>query len=244
MTVSSAPFLGGKIKLNQAESGYRAGIDAALLASAVLVGANKIAVEFGCGAGAALLSAARLNPNTRFIGLEYDADVAQLAAGNVLENGLSERVDIVNTDALMWKSDRPVDAVFFNPPFFDDRSALRAPKPEKSKAWINHDGLARWVDSGLKRLKEGGVLTMIHRADYLERILSAIGNRGGDTHVLSVHPRIDQPAKRIIVATRKVSKSPLVILPPLILHPQSGSSYTERADALLRGEAKLALLEV
>ena len=65
-------FLGGKLHLSQAPDGYRAGIDAALLAASVTLKPGAYAAEFGCGAGAALLSAALLNTGAVFTGLERD----------------------------------------------------------------------------------------------------------------------------------------------------------------------------
>jgi len=234
-------FLGGKLSLHQACGGYRAGVDAALLAAAIALKPGARAAEFGCGAGAALLSVAVLNPGADLTGIERDAETANLARRNAAANDLESRVAIVEGDALAWRPDHPLDAVFFNPPFFDDPDALRAPKPGKTGAWMNEAGLAAWIEAGLKRLKEGGVLTVIHRADALSAILAPLQGRAGDIAVLPVHPRAGAPAKRVIVAARKVSKAPLRVLPGLVLHPGAGSSYTAEAEALLKGEARLAL---
>ncbi|MGJ3230510.1 MAG: tRNA1(Val) (adenine(37)-N6)-methyltransferase [Oceanicaulis sp.] len=234
-------YLGGKLRLAQAPDGYRAGIDAALLAAALALKPGALAAEFGCGAGAALLSAAVLNSGARLIGVERDPAALGLAQRNAALNRLGDRVMIFEADALAWRSDAQLDAVFFNPPFFDDPSALRAPKPEKAGAWMNEAGLSAWIDAGLKRLKEGGVITLIHRADALADILAGLNGRAGDVAVKPVHPRASAPAKRVIVAARKVSKAPLRLLPGLVLHPETGSAYTPEAEALLKGEASLAL---
>lgn len=234
-------YLGGKLALHQARGGYRAGLDAALLASAISLKPGGQAAEFGCGAGAALLSAAVLNPGADFTGVERDGAAAALARSNAALNALEDRVAIAEADALAWRPAGQLDAVFFNPPFFDDPAALRAPKAGKAGAWMNEAGLAAWIEAGLKRLKEGGVLTLIHRADALGAILTPLEGRAGDIAVLPVHPRSGAPAKRVIVAARKVSKAPLRILPGLILHAGAGSEYTGEAETLLKGEARLAL---
>lgn len=234
-------YLGGKLSLHQARDGYRAGVDAALLAAAVTVQPGAAAAEFGCGAGAALLSAALLNPGAAFTGVERDGAAAALAARNAALNALQDRITITQADALAWRPARQLDAVFFNPPFFDDPAALRAPKAGKAGAWMNEAGLAAWIEAGLKRLREGGVLTLIHRADALGAILAPMEGRAGDIAVLPVHPRSDAPAKRVIVAARKVSKAPLRVLPGLVLHSGAGPDYASEARALLKGEARLAL---
>lgn len=241
MTDAADAYLGGRVTLNQAPDGYRAGVDAALLAAALCLKPGARAAEFGCGAGAALLSAAVLNPGAAITGIERDPAALGLAQRNVALNRLGARVTLAQADALSWRPDRPLDAVFFNPPFFDDASALRAPKPGKAGAWMNEAGLAAWIDAGLRRLKEGGVLTLVHRADALGAVLGALETRAGDVAVKPVHPRRDTAAKRIVVAARKVSRAPLRILPALVLHPDTGSRFTPEADALLKGEARLAL---
>jgi len=234
-------YLGGRIALTQAPDGYRAGLDAALLAAAVDLAPGAQAMEFGCGAGAALLSTAVLNPGAVLTGVERDPAALGLAQRNVALNRLGQRVSLIEADALSWRPDGPLDAVFFNPPFFDDAGALRAPKPGKTGAWMNEAGLPAWIDAGLKRLKEGGVITLIHRADALGAVLGALQGRAGDVAIKPVHPRQDVAAKRIIVAARKVSRAPLRVLPGLVLHPGAGSGFTAEADALLKGEARLAL---
>ena len=244
MKTDTTGFLAGQIQLSQPIDGYRAGIDAVLLASAMDISAGKKAVEFGCGPGTAIFCAAILNPEARFLGLEKDDAIATLANENLQFNDSQSRVEIQNCDALDWKSDKAVDAIFFNPPFFDDPSSLRAPKPEKTAAWMNETSLDDWIRTALKRLIEGGVLTLIHRADRLADILAALEAKAGDIQILPIQPRATQPAKRVIISARKVSKAPLCIRPAIVLHPEKGSSYTPEADALLKGHEKLALLSV
>lgn len=234
-------YLGGKIRLHQLEGGYRAGLDAALLAAALDLKPGARAAEFGCGAGAALLCAAVLNPQARLVGVEREPEAAALARRNIALNGLDDQVSLVEADALGWRPEAQLDAVFFNPPFFDDAAALRAPKAEKAPAWLNEAGLAAWIEAGLKRLKEGGVLTLVHRADALADILAPLEGRAGDVAILPVHPRPTAPAKRVLVAARKVSKAPLRVLPGLVVHCESGSGFSPSVEAVLKGEARLAL---
>jgi len=234
-------FLGGQLVLTQPETGYRAGLDAALLAAALDLEPGARAAEFGCGAGAALLAAAVLNPGAHFTGIERDEQAAALARRNVADNALGGRVAIACGDALDWRPEEPLDAVFFNPPFFDDPASLRAPGPGKQAAWINTATLESWIAAGLKRLRPGGALTLIHRADRLGEALAAMQGRAGDIAVLAIHPRAHLSAKRILVRARSQARAPLRILPALVLHEAAGGGYTPQADAVLRGQARLTL---
>lgn len=235
-------FLGGKLTLQQGAA-YRAAIDPVLLAASLRLEKGAVAAEFGCNAGAAILSAAVLNPDARFIGVEQDAAAAALAAANVVENALSQRVWIETSDALSWRPDHMLDAVFFNPPFFDDPAALRVPPGDKRAAWINEAGLSAWIAAGLRRLREGGRLTLIQRADRLADILAAVEGKAGAVTILPVHPRAGLGAKRVIVSAVKVSRAPLRILPGLVLHDEHTGAYMPEADAILRGAAHTALAE-
>ena len=260
-------YLGGQLTLWQSRTGYRAAIDPALLAASLDLKSGARAVEFGCGPGAALLSAAVLNPEVFFLGIEQDAAAATLADRNRLINACADRTGVICADIMDWKgkfpdpgeakpdlkqaktdlssakegSTLPIDAIFFNPPFFDDAATLRAPAEAKTEAWINATSVSDWIALALRRLREGGRLTLIQRADRLGDILAALSPKAGGVQVLPVHPKADAPAKRVIVSATKTSKAPLQILPALILH-QSDGSYTPEVDAILRGEGRTELV--
>ncbi|MDQ2860908.1 MAG: methyltransferase, partial [Pseudomonadota bacterium] len=134
----------------------------------------------------------------------------------------------------------PFDAALANPPFFDDPAALRGPAPAKRGAWIADDGLAAWVAFLMASVREGGAITLIHRADRLADILALLAPRAGSFQVRPVHPFADAPAKRVLVRAVKTGKAPLRLLPPVVLHPRGGAKHTAEAEATLRGEADLA----
>lgn len=248
MDAIQSRYLGGKLNLWQAAKGYRAAVDPALLAASLKLRPGAMAVEFGCGPGAALLSAAYLNQEVSFLGIEADPTAAKLAERNCDHPDFTGRVDIICGDIHHWRGPESgqigsgigVDAIFFNPPFFDDATALRAPSEAKSAAWINESSLSEWITSALRRLKEGGRLTVIQRADRLGDILSALAPKAGGVLVLPVHAKAEEAAKRVIVSAVKTSKAPMQILPGLILHDADGR-YTAEADAILRGEGRTAL---
>jgi tRNA1(Val) A37 N6-methylase TrmN6 len=81
------------------------------------------------------------------------------------------------------------------------------------------------------------VLTMIHRAERLDRLLAALEGRLGEVCVYPVRPRAEAPAHRVLVRARKGSRAPLRLLPGLELHDDSGAKFTPEAEAIFRGEA-------
>lgn len=235
-------LLDGAILLRQSAQGYRAGMDAALLASACDAAAGARILEAGCGPGAALLAAAVRRPEARFTGVERDPAAAALARANVAANGLSDRVEILEADIRQPFARlglKPFDAVMANPPFFDDPGALRAPHPAKTEAWMAEGGLAAWTGFLIKAVREGGTITLIHRADRLADILALLATKCGSVQIRPIHPRANAPAKRVLVRAIKTGKAPLRLLPALVLHPVEGAKHTAETEAILRGRAGL-----
>jgi tRNA1(Val) A37 N6-methylase TrmN6 len=234
-------ILGGALSLRQPAKGYRAGLDAALLAAACDASAGERVLEAGCGVGAVLLAAAWRRPGVRFVGVERDLDALALASENIRANGLADRVAAIAGDvgAPLDPASPPFDAALANPPFFDDPSALRAPHLTKRGAWMADDGLAGWMRFLLGALRDGGTLTLIHRADRLADILDALGGRAGSVQVRPIHPFADEPAKRVLVRAVRGGRAPMQLAPPLILHERGGAKHTAEAEAILRGAADL-----
>ena len=239
--ISEDAVLDGRVRLLQPVRGYRAGLDAALLAAACDARPGARVLEAGCGVGAALLQAAARRPEAIFTGVEREADAAMLARRNIALNGMEARVEILEGDIAAQPFARlglaPFDAALANPPFFDDEGALRAPAPEKRAAWIAENGLSAWVGFLVKAVREGGTITVIHRADRLGDLLALLAPKAGSVLVRPIHPFAQAPAKRVLVRAVKTGKAPLQLLPPLILHDALGGKHTAQVEAILRGEA-------
>lgn len=236
-------LLGGRVRVLQPAHGYRAGLDAALLAAAAAPAPGEHALDLGCGAGAVLVQAARRAPGARFTGLERDPGALALAARNLVLNALESRAQVRagDVDAGFAACGLPrADAAFCNPPFFDDPAALRAPSPERRGAWMADGGLESWTRFLLAAVRDGGAITVVHRADRLGDLLHLLGARAGSFQVRPVHPFADAPAKRVLVRARRLGRAPLRLLPPLVLHDRGvPAAHRPEVEAVLRGEAGL-----
>ncbi len=234
--------LGGRVRLAQPVRGYRAGMDAALLAAALGLKPGERALEAGCGAGGALLQAALRYPGAHMVGVDRDAEALALATANIAANGTSDRVEAQAGDVATGPANLGLtgfDLAFANPPFFDDRNSLRGPAPERAGAWLADDGLQVWADFLTKAVREGGRVVVIHRADRLHDLLTALSPRAGSFAIRPVQPFCDEPAKRVVVRAVRGGRAPLLLLPALILHDRSDAKHTVEAEAILRGEAAL-----
>jgi tRNA1(Val) A37 N6-methylase TrmN6 len=242
MDVTEDGLLDGRVRLRQPRAGYRAGLDAALLAAACDARPGERVIEAGCGAGGAMLAAAARRPDALFVGVERDEAALALAVENIALNGLGERVEALPGDiaaGFRALGREPFDHAISNPPFFDDPGELRAPHPAKTGAWMADDGLAAWTAFLIKAVREGGTVTLIHRADRLGDLLALLAPKAGSFRIRPVHPFADAPAKRVLVRAIKTGKAPLVLLPPLVLHDREGGKHTAQVEAILRGQAAL-----
>jgi len=237
--MSSDAFLGGKVIVTQLETGFRAGLDAVMLAAAVPAVPGGEVMELGSGAGTASLCLAARVDHLRIKGIEIDPELAALAAANAEANRVADRVWFKPLDAFALPDclKRPFDHVFCNPPFHGEEGQA-APDPARARALQDGGKLKDWLVAGLKRTVSGGTFTAILRADRLGEALAALPDRG--MTVFPLWPKPGVAAKRVILQVLAGSRRPLVMSAGLVLHQEDGS-YTEEAEAVLRGGVALAL---
>jgi tRNA1Val (adenine37-N6)-methyltransferase len=233
-------FLDAKVKLRQPATGFRSGLDAVMLAAAVPALSVCELLELGCGAGAASLCVARRVPRCSVVGVDIDAALATLANENACANGLSDRVRFLNGDIFSLPAElrRGFDHVFSNPPFHDSDSGNPPPNDARETALHDRGQFGDWLKAGMKRVAPDGTFTVILRADRLSEALAALPDRG--LTIFPLWPREGEPAKRVILQSRKNSRAPLSFLPGLVLHEADGR-YTAAAQGILRDGASLAL---
>jgi tRNA1Val (adenine37-N6)-methyltransferase len=237
--VSEDRFQGGRIVVRQFKDGFRAGLDAVMLAAAVPARGADAVLELGSGAGTASLCLAARVDGVHITGVEIDRDLVTLANANATANGMGDRVVFVAVDVLDLPPDmkRGYNHVLCNPPFHA-QSGERSPDAERARATHDEGDLGNWLAAGLKRTASGGIFTAILRADRLAEALAALPPTG--VSVFPLHPRAGEPAKRVIVQAAKGSRAPLAMLHGLVLHEADGR-YTAEADAVLRGQRGLLL---
>lgn len=243
--VTEDALLGGRVLLRQPESGYRAAVDPVLLAAAVTVKQGQQVLDVGCGVGAAALCLLARCPNITVTGLEIQPALATLASVNAQANDVTNRFHVVQGDLAAPPDATPRDGfdhVMANPPYVEASAGHPPPNTSKAIAHVEGDaGIAEWVTFCLSRVRRKGSVTIIHRADRLDDILAAFHGRAGDVVVFPLWPGpSDAAAKRVVVRARKGIASPLRLLPGLVLHDGAGS-YSEAAQAILRGNSRLSL---
>ncbi len=235
-------FLGGRIRIVKPVRGYRAGIDPVLLAAAVPARSGESVLDLGCGVGTALLCLGARVPGLRLEGLELQPGYAALARRNSDLNGAGASVHEGSvTDIPAALKAQTFDHVIMNPPFFDEHTRTSTAQPGREQALSLSNPLADWCDAGLRRLRPGGHLTLIHLPEKLPELLGALAGRASIT-LRPLAPRTAKPAHRVILVARKGGKSGLSLAAPSILHrgerhETDGESYRPEVAEILRDGA-------
>lgn len=233
--------------VRQPRAGYRAGVDAVMLAAAVPARAGDQVLELGCGAGAAALCLCARVPGIRVTGVEIQPAYAALARRNAEENGADFAV-IEGDAAALPAALRAAayDHVMLNPPYFRRDRGHAARDAGRETAFGEALPLQGWIEAATRRLRSEGWLTLIHRAERLADILRAMDGRLGSIRIRPLAPRAGRDALTVIVQARKGGRAPLRLLAPLILHagdrhPGDVDHFTATAAAILKSGAALPM---
>jgi tRNA1(Val) A37 N6-methylase TrmN6 len=246
---SDDAFLGGRLRVLQPATGYRAGIDGVLLAATVEAEAGAQVLDVGAGVGVVGLCVAHRLPDARITMVERDGQLAALARRNVERNGFAARVRVIQADVLQPLGEAPelaavagsFDQVLANPPFHVEGRGTAAGDPVKAGANAMPAGaLERWVRFMAAMARPGSRITLIHRAEALPEVLQALAGRFGGAVVVPLHPRDGEPALRVLVRAVKGSRAPLELQPGLFLH-NADNSFQHRIAAVLRDGMGLSL---
>ena len=234
--------------------GYRAGLDAVLLAAAARIrpGSAVRVLDAGAGAGVVGLCVAARVPDARVTLVEKAPELVALARRNIERNGLAGRVSVVEADicaSRMQLSAAGVAAeallpetfehVLANPPYLELGRGRVSADPLKANSHAMAAGdLDAWIRFLVRMAVPGGQLVIVHRADALPQLLAALTGRFGAIEVVPLHPRQGEPAHRIIVHARKGSRAPLTLQPGIVLHG-ADNRFLPAIEAVLRDGAAL-----
>jgi tRNA1(Val) A37 N6-methylase TrmN6 len=233
--------LNHSVRLLQPEKGFRTSLDSVMLGAACPAKVDDHILDMGCGVGGAGFCVLRRVDGVRLTGIELQADYASLARQNIALNGFEGRVEIIESDIRDFAPDRRFDHIICNPPYLDTGTYSISPDSGKATALGHLDeemDMEVWVDAAFKHLKSRGTLTMIQRADMVDKIIRAMGKRFGGVTIIPLWPRAGVDAKRVIIRAIKDSRAPAKIHAGIVLHEHDGT-YTEIADSILRNAAMI-----
>lgn len=235
-------FLGGKLHLYQPRQGYRAGLDAVVLAATVQAEAGQTVLELGCGVGAAILCLGARVPGLTLTGVELlpkNADLARRNGGESLEVVTADLAEMP-----LHVRQRQFDHVLANPPYFDRAASVSSEDVAREAAHGEYTPLHKWVKIAGKRLAPKGRAYFIHRAERLPDLIRALPSDLGSVEVLPFAPRMGRPAELVILRARKNGRAAFKLLNTFIMHRgavhgEEGDTYVPALRAVLRDGAAL-----
>lgn len=229
-------FLDGRVRILQPRTGYRAGLDAVMLAAAVLARPGDSVCDLGAGVATASLCLAARVSGLRVTAVEIDEDLAALARENAARNGHAA-FEVVLADVM--KRPRTLkrqsfEHVLTNPPYHDTARGTRAPDAAKARATSTPArDLAAWLSFARALARPKGTVTAIVPPEQLMTAMAALAPSSLGIELVPLWPREGAPAKRVIVRLRMNSRAPLALHHGLVLHGGDGKP-TQAADAVLR----------
>lgn len=242
-------ILRGKLKLLQPKVGFHAAIDTVFLAAAVPVKDRQHVLDIGCGVGSAGLSVTLRNNTIQLTGIDIQQELIDLALQNAALNDMSDRCRFFQGTVLTDKNvpDNAFHSVMMNPPY--QEAGTHVPSPKKIKAFSHGEdasgaALTDWVKYAHRKLKQGGFLTMIHRADRLDDVILSLTSRRwfGSLVIYPLYPHAGENARRVIVRARKERYAAATLKSGMVIHEKNGT-YTSDAEKIL-GAAEVINLDI
>ncbi|MGL5784449.1 MAG: tRNA1(Val) (adenine(37)-N6)-methyltransferase [Alphaproteobacteria bacterium] len=232
--ISDDQFLGGRLRIYQPLTGYRAGIDPVFLAAAVPAEGTERILDMGVGVGVASFCLLKRCPHVQVTGIDISASLTHLATLNHQRNRFKDRFKALTCDVQHLNLDTQFDHVMSNPPFLRKNQGDAFISQDKAQATVESlTDLKTWIQACLRHLKPKGTLTLIFRADRADELITLLYQESGSLSLTPLLPKEGSPARRIIVSYQKGSKAPFELRAGRVLHEATGA-FTQQAQYILR----------
>ncbi|MFT5064444.1 MAG: tRNA1(Val) A37 N6-methylase TrmN6 [Yoonia sp.] len=243
MDTTTDAFLNGKVTAVQPAKGYRAGVDAVLLAACVPARSGERVLELGCGVGVASLCLAARVPDLDITGIEVQPDYAALAVANGMNAVMADLRTL--PDSIR---NTQYHHVMANPPYFDRGAGSAAPNTGRDIAMGGDTPLGDWLNVATKRLAPKGYFTLVLRIERLPEVLSHLQGRLGSIIVRPICARDGQEPHLFLLQARHSGRAPFRLLPALIMHDGTmhdadRENYTDRVRGILRNGDALIITD-
>lgn len=224
------------MKIVQNTDMFSFSLDSVLLANFVSLN-KKITniLDIGCG-NAPIPLILSTKTNASITGVEIQRDVFDMAKRSVSINNLDDRINIINADINDYVNDiesDTFDVITCNPPFFKVSPDSNFNDSEY-KVIARHEvklDLNQLFKISRKLLKNGGVVSIVHRPDRLIDIISAMRENNIEPKRLRlIYPKVGRECNMVLIEGSKNGSSGLKILSPLITHNEDGSYTREVLD--------------
>ena len=222
----------GGLRLIQKKHNFRFGLDAVLLADFAAVRPRDRVADLGTGTGILPLLLIGRGKGQSFLGVEIQAEMAEMAGRTMAMNGLAERVDILHADVADIRNRLPAcsfDAVVCNPPYGIPGKTMV--NQDASRTTARHQGehtLRDFLQAAFYLLRGKGKLFLVYPAAQMFSLMTALKEAHLEPkHFRLVYPDLRHPASLVLMEAAKDAKPLLQPMPPLIVHTDAGDLTNE-----------------
>lgn len=211
------------LRVIQQRSGYRFSVDPLLLCDFAGIREGEEVADLGTGCGVIPLILARMAEGTRFVGVEHQQALAELAGRNIALNSLSDRITIVHRDIMGVKGLLPAasfDLVVSNPPYRKRGTGRVSPIPGRDNA--RHEStavLADFLAVARYLVKVSGRICFIsHPTRLAELLAEASSLKLAPLRLRMVYDNPEAEGRMFLLELVKGRKGDLRVLPPLFVN--------------------------
>jgi tRNA1(Val) A37 N6-methylase TrmN6 len=244
-TITEGTLFDGAVRFAQPSAGYRAAIDGLLLAyfAPSVAERDRLAVDLGAGAGMVSLGLLHHRRAQRVLAIESHPPTAELLRRNLEDNfgAARARVELGAVDVVARSYRGAAGLVVANPPYYERASSTEGRDLEAERALRADDPLGPFVRAARTLLGRAGRACFVFPSRSLETLLAALDRK--DLHakrLAFVHPRVDEPANRVLVECAVGRPGGLVVEAPWILHERVDNERGFGESALLRAITRSA----
>lgn len=207
------------------------GMDAVLLSGFAQAKEGATVLDLGTGTGIIPILMAAKTEAKKLVGLEIQAESADMATRSVELNKLNERISIVEGDVKEVENLFPAasfDVVTSNPPYMTDNHGLK--NENTPKAIARHEIKCTFEDivkAATYALAPGGKMFLVHRPFRLPEIITSLKNYGLEPKRMQlVYPFVDKEPNMVLIEAVKGGKPRMTVEKPLIIYKKQGE-YTD-----------------
>ncbi len=235
---TTGTLLGGRIVYTQPAHGFRSGIEPVFLAASIPARPGQRVLEAGTGAGAGLLCLAARVPRISGLGVECDPVMADLAERNFAANGCAGLLATC-ADITRFQASTPFDHACANPPYHTETGAASSILRRKLSKHADAGTIATWITALARNVRHHGTISLILPATRLDQALAAFSAAHcGAVQIRPLWPHTNKEAKLTILQASRGKRSPLRLLPGIVLH-QEPVGFTDAARAVLEDACAL-----
>jgi len=229
-------FFNGNLSVKQNRNGYRFSIDAILLAGHVKTNPGDRILDIGTGSGIISLILAYRNPQINIYGVEVQKSLSDIAALNVRDNNIEDRVrilcaDIKDLDADMLSG--PLDIVVSNPPYRKAKSGRI--NSDNQRAVARHEieiTLSGIVNAASRLLRVSGRFIIIYPSERIADMVTQMRISGIEPKYFRfIYSKGNSESKLVIAEGVKGGRAGAKIGFPLIIYNDDGT-YTDEVNRM------------